>query len=82
MAAPREHRVNDLIQRDGMSRADAEHRIDKSDHNRQAFHRHYFKVDADSPALYDAGINAGRIRVETAAKMIALAAADLMPRPG
>jgi cytidylate kinase len=82
VAAPREYRITDLMQRDGMTREDAEHRIDKSDHNRQAFHRHYFKVDADSPALYDMGINAGRVRVAVAAKMVALAAAEMTPRPG
>jgi cytidylate kinase len=82
VAAPREYRITDLMQRDGMTREDAEHRIDKSDHNRQAFHRHYFKVDADSPALYDLGINAGRVRIAVAAKMVALAAAEMTPRPG
>lgn len=82
VAAPREHRIAGLMHRDGIDRTEAERRIDKSDHNRQAFHRHYFKIDADSPTLYDLGINAGRIRTDTAARMIALAAADLAPRPG
>jgi cytidylate kinase len=82
VAAPREQRITYLMQRDSLDRAAAEHRIDKSDHQRQAFHRHYFKIDADSPALYDLGINAGRIRTDVAAGMIALAAAQLTPAPG
>jgi cytidylate kinase len=82
VAAPREQRITYLMQRDSLDRTAAEHRIDKSDHQRQAFHRHYFKIDADSPALYDLGINAGRIRTDVAARMIALAAAQLTPAPG
>lgn len=82
VAAPREYRITDLMQRDGMTHDGAAHRIDKSDHHRQAFHRHYFKIDADSPALYDLGINAGRVRTATAAKIIALAAAGMAPLPG
>ena len=43
-----------------MSRHDAEQRIDKSDANRQAFHRRYFKVEFNSPQQYDMAINAGQ----------------------
>jgi cytidylate kinase len=82
VAAPMEHRVSVLVERDGISRGDAEKRIKDSDKNRIAFHRHYFKIEPDSPALYDLGINAGRIRTDIAAKMIAIAARDRSPRPG
>ena len=82
VAAPLEQRISTLMQRDGASRQDAERRIKQSDQSRQAFHRHYFKVEPDSPQLYDLGINAGRIRAEVAAKMIAIAARDRAPRPG
>ena len=82
VASARDHRIADLMHRDAIARTDAERRIDKSDQNRKAFHQHYFKVEADSPALYDLGINAGRIRIDVAAQMIALAAAELTPKPG
>lgn len=82
VAASRDWRIENLMRRDGVSRPDAEHRLEKSDHQRQQFHRRYFKVDADSPQLYDLGINAGRIRVDVAAGMIAVAARELAPRPG
>jgi cytidylate kinase len=65
-----------------MERSDAEKRIKQSDQYRQAFHQRYFKVDADSPQLYDLGINASRIGIEVGAKMIAVAARELTPRPG
>ncbi len=82
VAAGIEHRIGTLVERDGIARADAEKRIKESDKNRIAFHRHYFKVEPDSPQLYDLGINAGRIRTDIAAKMIAIAARDRSPRPG
>lgn len=82
VAAPREYRIAALAERDGISPQDAEKRIKQSDHNRQEFHRKYFKVDADSPHLYDLGINAARTKPDVAARMIAIAAKELMPRPG
>jgi cytidylate kinase len=82
VAAPIEHRIGNLMLRDDISRGDAERRIKQSDQHRQAFHRHYFKVEPDSPHLYDFGVNAARISVETAAKMIAVAAGEKTPRPG
>ena len=82
VAAPREGRVDTLVAKEGMSRHDAEHRIDKSDANRQAFHRRYFKVEFNSPQQYDMAINAAHITAPVAAKMIAVAAAELTPKPG
>jgi cytidylate kinase len=82
VAAPIEHRIANIMQRDNLGRGEAEKRIKKSDAGRDAFHRHFFKVEPNSPALYDMGINAARISVDTAAKMVALAAAERTPRPG
>jgi cytidylate kinase len=82
VAANIEQRIGNLMLRDDMSRADAERRIRQSDQQRQAFHRHYFKVEPDSPHLYDMGINAARISVDVAAKMVAVAALQKTPRPG
>jgi cytidylate kinase len=82
VASPRERRVGSVMMRDDISRAEAERRIAKSDKERQAFHHHYFKVEADSPQLYDMGINASRISTEVAAEIIAVAAAAVTPKPG
>jgi cytidylate kinase len=82
VAAPFEWRVSNLVLRDGISKQDAEKRIAKSDKDREAFHRHYFKVEPNAPALYDMGFNAARIDVHVAAKMIALAAGEVAPKPG
>jgi cytidylate kinase len=77
VASRLEHRVQLLMEREGIEKGEAERRIKQSDQNRQAFHRHYFKVEPDAPALYDMGINAGRVGFETAAKMIAMAARSM-----
>lgn len=82
VAADREHRIGNLVLRDGMSREDAERRLKQSDQQRQAFHQRYFKVEPESPALYDMGINAGRIPTELAAEMVAIAARAKTPPPG
>jgi len=82
VAAPRDWRVDNLMQRDDISKAEAEKRIDKSDKDRDAFHRHYFKVEPNAPALYDLGFNAARIDTETAAAMVSLAAKLHTPKPG
>lgn len=82
IAASLEDRIANLMQRDGMTQADAERRIKHSDQSRAAFHRRYFKVDAENPCLYDLGIHAGRVSIALAAKMIAMAAHEKAPRPG
>lgn len=82
VAAPLEYRVATLAARDGIPAQDAERRIKQSDESRRAFHSHFFKVEIDSPALYDLGINAARITAPAAARMIAIAAADRLPRDG
>ena len=82
VAAPKEWRTKTLISNEGMSAHDADRRIEKSDANRQAFHRRYFKVEFNSPQQYDMAINAGHITTTVAAKMIALAAEERAPKPG
>jgi cytidylate kinase len=82
VAAPREQRVAYLVEREGMAPSDAEKRIKQSDQNRQSFHRRYFKIDVDNPAMYDLTVHSGRMSIEAAVKLIALAAEQKSPRPG
>jgi cytidylate kinase len=82
VAAPRDWRIENLMHRDGISRQDADRRLARSDKDRDAFHRHYFKVEPNMPALYDVGFNAARITTAAAARMVALAARELAPKPG
>jgi cytidylate kinase len=82
VTSARKRRIAFLVERDGISEQDAEKRIKQSDHNRHAFHRRYFKVEAEDPLLYDVVINAGRISAPVAVKMIVEAARERSPRPG
>jgi len=82
IAASRQERIDGLVQREGMNRQGAERRIKQSDHNRQAFHRRYFKIDPEDPQLYDLVIHAGRVSHGLAVRLIALAASERTPRPG
>lgn len=82
VAAPRELRIENLMKRDGISREEAERRIKASDQSRRAFHKRFFKIEPDEPHVYDIGINGARISVETAAKIVEIAATQFVPRPG
>ena len=82
VAAPKQHRIDMLVEHEGMNAAEAERRIRHSDTNRQAFHRRYFKVEAENPCLYDLVINNGRLSVDAAVRLIALALQEKSPRPG
>ena len=82
VAASKEWRIDNLVKNEGMTRPDAERRIDKSDANRRAFHLRYFKMEFNNPHQYDLAINGGQISTAAAAKMIAIAAAELAPHPG
>ena len=82
IAAPRERRIDNVATQTAVSPADAAKRIEHSDRHRGEFHRKYFGVDVDSPQLYDLGINAGRVTIPTATKMIVVAAAGVTPKPG
>jgi cytidylate kinase len=83
VAASREWRIDNLMQRDGISQHEADKRITKSDKDREAFHRSYFKIEPNNPHMYDMGFNAARISTRVAAEMIALAVGEMAtPKPG
>ena len=80
--APKRTRIAAVAAQQGMSEHDAERRVKESDGNRAAFHERYFKTNPDAPQLYDLIVNADRLRVDLAVKLIALAVRDRTPRPG
>jgi cytidylate kinase len=82
IGASKASRITSFVEREGMSGPDAEKRVKQSDHNRAAFHRRYFKVEAEDPALYDLIINARRISTPLAVRLIATAVHEREPRPG
>jgi len=82
IVAGRQQRIETLMKRDALSEQDAERRIKQSDHNRQAFHRRFFKIEAENPCLYDLVIHSGRISQAGAIALIEVAARERTPRAG
>jgi cytidylate kinase len=79
--APRDQRIRMLSARDSITADDAKKRIKESDHNRDAFHHRFFKIDAESPALYDLTVNTHRIAQPLAVRLIAMAVRDRTQYP-
>lgn len=72
--APVAFRAEAVARREGLSPEEGRRRVQESDKNRAAFHRRYFKVDADDLCLYDLVIGTARLSQEAAAELICAAA--------
>jgi cytidylate kinase len=75
--APLEMRVRRIALRDEVTMEEARRRVQESDRGRAAFHRKFFKVDADDPSLFDLVICTGRLSYEVAADLTVTAARAL-----
>ena len=72
--APQQLRIERLAQREGIAPEQAAHRVADSDRARRAFHRKFWRVDVDDPALYDLTVDTSRLSYEVAAELVATAA--------
>jgi cytidylate kinase len=79
--APQDLRVRRVALRDEMPLEGATRRVHDSDRGRVAFHRKFFKVDADDPSLFDLVIHTGRLPYEVAADLVVKAARTLETPP-
>ena len=79
--APQDLRVRRVALRDEMPPEEATRRVHDSDRGRVAFHRKFFKVDADDPSLFDLVIHTGRLSYEVAADLVVKAARSLETPP-
>jgi len=70
--APRQERIERVMQASGCSRAEAGQEIDETDSARNEFVRRYFLCDPSDPHNYDLVINTGQVSLESAAEIIAL----------
>jgi cytidylate kinase len=66
----REERVRRIAERDGMTEQDARARVEDSDRQREAWHQKYFRVDYESPYLYHAVMNSGRLPDDVVANAV------------
>jgi cytidylate kinase len=71
MIAPVEQRIDDTAEREGLSHDAAVKRVHEVDKGRATFHRKFFKVEVDDPALYHLTLNTGLLSLEQAAQAIA-----------
>jgi cytidylate kinase len=74
MVAPRKDRIDSVEKTQGLSKAEAERWIDRTDAERRNFVKHYFNRDVEDVMSSDMTLNTGRIPVRTCAELIAEAA--------
>jgi len=75
--APPDLRVQRVALREEISVEEAKRRAHEVDRGRAAFHRKFFKVDADDPSLFDLVIHTRRLSFEAGAELVVLAARAL-----
>lgn len=68
--APPRYRIEQIMQRRGLSRQKAERFTEESDRGRSGFVRQYFNQDVTNPNLYDIVLNVEQFGPEVVAKLI------------
>jgi cytidylate kinase len=79
--APPDLRVQRVALREDIPVEEAKRRAREVDRGRAAFHRKFFKVDADDPSLFDLVIHTRRLSFEAGAELVALAARAVKAPP-
>jgi cytidylate kinase len=74
LTGPREARIERAMELDRVDRATAERRLEETDHAREAYVRHFYRVDARDPALYHLVIDSTAIPLSACADLIVAAA--------
>jgi cytidylate kinase len=71
---PHNRRVEQGMRLEGVGRADAEQRLEETDKAREAYVRHFYRVEPRDASLYHLLIDSTVIPLETCVELIALAA--------
>jgi cytidylate kinase len=79
--APPDLRVQRVALREEISVEEARRRAQEVDRGRAAFHRKFFKVEADDPSLFDLVIHTRRLSFEAGAELVVAAARALETPP-
>jgi CMP/dCMP kinase len=77
MLAPLEIRVATIMEREHLTREEAETYVEEIKQARIRFLRKFFKVNPDDPDLYQLILNLGQMRPELAAEVIACMGKEL-----
>jgi hypothetical protein len=80
VVAPRDRRVELLVQRTGMPARDAVHELDTTDRHRAEFVRRVYGRSTDDPLAYDVVVNAADGEADSIACWLAMASAEKFRR--
>jgi cytidylate kinase len=80
--APLDFRIDQIVQRDGVSAAEARKHIQRSDADRRTFVRTYFHQDVADPHTHDLVVNIKQVTPEYAVRLICDAVNFWMKRRG
>jgi cytidylate kinase len=73
VVAPVEDRIRGLVERRGVTVAEAQAEIEETDADRRAFVRDHYGKDVEDPAAYDVAVNTGSTGIEEAAGVVVAA---------
>ena len=73
LGGPRDGRVERVMDRERVERAEAEHRVDAHDRARREYVRDFYGVDGDDPGLYHLMLDALALGLEGCVELIVLA---------
>lgn len=74
VVAPREQRIQRLVEHDGLTSRQAAHEVEARDRERAEFIRKLHGRDSSDPAAYDLVLNTGSLTLDEAADVVAAAA--------
>ncbi len=77
MLAPLEVRVATIMEREHLTRENAQAYVEEVEQARIRFFRKFFKVNPNDPSLYHLMLNLGQMQLQTAAEVIACTTKDL-----
>ncbi len=70
VVAPKELRIENLVAHEGLTPAEAEHRIDESDEQRQKLYHDDFDADIDDPLGYHLVLNMGWLTMDEGLEIV------------
>jgi cytidylate kinase len=76
---PRERRILQAMRLRGIDRATAERQLRSADLSREAYVRHWYRVDARDPSLYHLLIDSTSVTLDACMELIALTSASRLP---
>jgi len=74
LTGPRDARIEQGMLLEGVDRATAERHVEETDRAREAYVRHFYRVDARDPALYHLVIDSTALPLSACADLIVEAA--------